>query len=95
MNEDGVEEVKGEAEAVAVEPGDKGSSGGEGGGVGGEGFEEGVPERGRNGTVGFGEAELDGVEMGGRGGVRSRRRRRRVGGLSGKEVNERGEVVAA
>lgn len=88
VDEDGVEELIGEAEVVALEPGDEGGGGVEGGGGGGEGFQEGVPEWGGDRPVGLGEAELGGVEAGWGLGLG-------LGGGGGEELEEWGEVVVA
>lgn len=70
-----------------LEPGDEGVGCFEGGGRGGEGFEEGVPEWGRDSSVGLGEVELGWGEGSGGGGGGG-------GGAGGGEVLEEwGEVV--
>lgn len=66
MDEDGVEELVGEAEVVALEPRNDGVRGAEGVGGRGKGLEKGVPVLSRHGAIGLGESELDRIKRVGR-----------------------------
>lgn len=96
MDKDGIEEVRGEAEAVSLEPSNKRSGRGEGVGRRCEVLEEGVPQEGGDRAISLGESELHGVEADRRGVLMGRASRYEKRGRRGREkFKKRREVVAA
>lgn len=93
MDEDGVEELVGEAEVVLLEPRNDGVGEASGRRSGAEGLEKRVPEGRGNGAVRLGELELGAIERGRRRRAGVRVGVRRAYGI-GEEVEEGSEVVA-